>query len=246
MGNEISGTYNHENPRRVKDLAVGKKIAAEMTGQMNDLEEGDLEFIMNMTAPQFQTLSYMAMMAGMAMAMDDPKIGDKLAAKWKPWVDIVNQTDQAVTVSMWNTWPELRCEESDVVIEAGQTGKLALPKEVDFNRDYPLNPILRERKIEVLFSDGEMRQFNCNSMNHGMSRGDMVILPNGQFEVCGELPATPKPPPTAEDEAETKEIAEFMGETMAPNCPQPTKEFTDELATRMQRWLKLPAEQITV
>lgn len=238
MGNKQSATYNQENPRRVRDLKWGKKMLREMNMDLDNMEKQDVEFVSNMTAPEFQFFLIGVAGAAMGACMTDPHLGDKLAASWKPWVDIVNGTDNPVTVSMWNNWPERVCEEAGVVIEPKQTGKLALPKVVDFNRDYPLNPILNERRIDVLYSNGATDTFNCNYLNYGRSRGDVIIMPDFSFKVCEEIrPAKPEEP---NDEEADNEMQNFMAEARDPAAPKPTDEFMTQLEEKIPRWFASP------
>lgn len=243
MGNGQSAPYNPENPRRIRDLKYAFKLTNEMAKDWNSKDEEDLEFVMNLTAPEYQALAFGAVGAGMALCMDDPKRGSKLAAKWKPWVSIVNQTEGPITVSMWNNWPQRVCEEAGVVIEANQTGKLSLPKEVNFNRDYPLNPILNERRIEVLFPNGFKNEFNCNCLNYGMSRGDLVVLPTCEFKVCDEIPVNPVQH-DPDEEVAALEMMQFMAEANDPNCPPVSEEFLKILQEKLERWLKPALDEI--
>jgi len=238
MGAEHSKLpYNVENPRRLKDIVGWEKTLQDFKKSgPNEEEQEQIELFSTLTAPEFKIFMVLLLGVGMEKAMFDPSRAEKEKAAWKPWISVVNASGEQVHATMKKTWPTEETEGDVIEIPAGSIGKLPLPTEVDFNRDYPLNGILGTRLIVFRFPDCAVRIFNCNNLNYGHSRGDVRIDAGRKIEVCAEVPKDPPKQETAEEQAMGEEIRDFMAEAADPNCPQVTEARYDEIAALVMKW----------
>jgi hypothetical protein len=220
MGNEQSKTpYNVENPRRVKDLKHFYEIFQEYEALAND--KFDFEVFGNFTAPEFNLFVNGMMMVGMSMAMNDSERGNKLNKSWKPWISIDNKWTEPIEAELYMNWPTRTMEGERITIQPGEIGRLPLPKEVDFNRDYPLNPIMNERDVCFYYKNGSTMTVSCNRLNYGMHRGDFILTGPNKIDVCDEIDEN-APTVTPEQHLDGEELQDFMAESRDPNCPQLT------------------------
>lgn len=224
--------YNVETPRRMKDLKCWEKKSEEFSQQTSGAY--DKEFVGNLTAPEFRAFIIGAIMGGMAMAMDDPERGNKLNAKWKPWIFIVNESNETVKAELWMTWPTTFME-GEITILPGEIGRLPLPKEVDFNHDYPLNGIMNNRRIHLFFEDGQRKEVGCSRLNYGMSRGDFVIRMDRNIDVCEEIRDGEAVTEEEGDAEVSAELQDFLAECFDPNCPEVTEEQAQAIADFLKK-----------
>lgn len=246
MGAEQSVPYNVENPRRFKDLRCWAKVSADFQ-KHNGLYEQ--EIIGNMTAPEAQLFMLGALMAGVEMAFHDPDFGKSFNSKWKPWFSVLNNSPNSIQVELWKNWPtdylgllrnECALESDRITIPSGEIGRLPLPATVDFNRDYPLNPILNIRFIRIFFEDGQMQEKDCSLLNYGIRRMDFVVGHDRTVSVCDEI-IVPQP----KDEEENTffaEYNEFISECYDPNCPELTDEQQNQIHALLERCFKKAVE----
>ena len=231
MGATQSTPYNPENPRRLSDLPGWEIMLAELT-KHQEVQPEDTEFIASFTAPEFQALCTMTMGIAMAEVMFDPKRAEKSEARWKPWVSVLNATDERVSATMWCNGV---CETAQpIIIEGGEEGRLALPEKVNFERDYPLNPVLNPREIHFSW-DNEEKVYACARLNNGHSRNDVVLQPGRQLAECGEVPKKPQEEPAPDDVAMSLAILDFLAEASDPACPKITQERAEAIGAVLQR-----------
>lgn len=220
MGNEQSKTpYNVENPRRVRDLKNFHKIFQKYEALAND--KFDLEVFGNFTAPEFNLFMKCTMMVGMAMATTDPERGNKLNKSWKPWISIDNKWTEPIEAELYMNYPTRIMEGERITIQPGKIGRLPLPKEVDFNHERPLNPIMNERDVCFYYKNGQTMTVRCSRLNNGMSRGDFILTDPNNIDVCDEIDEN-APTVTPEQQDNREELQDFMAESRDPNCPRLT------------------------
>jgi hypothetical protein len=219
--------YNVENPRRVRDLKTFHKIIQEYKALAND--NFDLEVFANFTAPKFRIFMIGAMMFGIPMVMNDPERGNKLNNRWKPWISILNKWTEPIEAELYMNRPTRIMEGERITIQPGEIGRLPLPKEVDFNRDDPLNPIMNDRDVCFYNKTGQSLTVSCNRLNYGMTRGDFVLNSPTEIDVCDEINENdPSVAPKRQNNA--AELNDFMAEANDPSCPDLTE---DQIKTIM-------------
>jgi hypothetical protein len=237
MGAEQSVPYNVENPRRFKDLRCWTKVSADLQ-KHNKLHEQ--EIVGNMTAPEAQLFMLGALTAGLEMAFHNSNVVESLNSKWKPWFSVLNNSPKSIQVELWKNWPTNTLESELIIIPSGEIGRLPLPTTVDFNREYPLNPILNIRFIRIFFEDGQMQEEDCRRLNYGMRHMDFVVGHDRTVSVRDEI-IVPQP----KDEEENTffaEYNEFISECYDPNCPELTDEQQNQIHALLERCFKKAVE----
>jgi hypothetical protein len=235
MGNEQSKTpHDPLNPRRLRDIVKIEEFN-QMIPQLPDKELFDA--VMNFTAPEFKVFTMGMLMMGMSMCMNDQDRGKKLQKSWNAHIKVVNQTNQTISVSMhlvdWQDKTKMTFE-GEISIEAWHTGRLPLPTDVNFERDFPLSPILNCRTLIFVFGDGEQRKCNCSILNNGLHKSDLVVKPDKTFYGCEEMGDAVLTP---EQEEEGEWMRDFMAESSDPLCAEVSDERSNEIQAIIQRCL---------
>jgi hypothetical protein len=159
----------------------------------------------------------------MGMCADDSDRGKKLKKQWNAHIKVVNRTEERISVAMhFND-----ILEGELAIEPGQIGRLPLPTEVNFERDYPLNHILNDRRIDIRFADESVVKYNCGQLNAGLHKGDLIVDADKSLTSCEELNDTTLTP---EQAADGVGMRDFMAEAGDPLCIP----LSDETATKIQ------------
>lgn len=222
MGSEQSKTpYNIENPRRMKDLKTFNKILQKYEALATD--KLDVNVFGNFTAPEFRIFMMGTMILGMNMAMDDPELANRLNNSWKPWISIFNKWTEPIEAELYMNLPTRIMEGERITIQPGEIGRLPLPKEVDFNDNWPLNPILNDRDVCFYYKTGQSMTVSCILLNNGMDRGDFVLSGPTEIDVCDEINEN-ESSVTPEYQNNAAELHDFIAESYDPSCPDLTED----------------------
>jgi hypothetical protein len=225
--------YNPENPRRLRDVIKGDEFIELFPG----VEEKVLvEQLLDFTAPEYFAFMMRLAMQGMAFSMYDSEgMNASLTKNWKPYINVVNYCTDPITAVMWaEIWPERiqKLESETITIQPLETGRLPLPTQVNFNRDYPLNPILNQRTIWFGFPDGASIKYNCGGLNYGRSKGDLLVNADRTFQGIEEArDSVPDARPKEESDAIVDFVAE--GSSCGVHLTDERREVIEQLVTTL-------------
>jgi hypothetical protein len=219
------------NPRRLRDVLK----AGEITQIVPDGGKELYEDLLNLTAPEFHMFSMSMLVVGMGLCIEDQDRGKKLKKRWNAHIKVRNQMAEGISVAMYFQ----DVFEGEVAIESGQTGRLPLPTEVDFEQEFPLSPILNDRRLDIRFSDGAVVKYGCGALNGGLHKGDMVVDTDRSIISCEEFSEEVL---TAEQEEEGEGIRDFMAEAGDPLCVPLTDDATAKIQALVNRCVPAAAK----
>jgi hypothetical protein len=171
------------------------------------LSQKSIDILENMTAPEFVLFGKMIEQFTMLKAMEDDSLIKKLENYWNDSGSIIvtNKTKESLDVFLTHK----QCIEEEITVPSLNSSVLPLPKNVDFNLDYPLLSILKSRELDIRFPDGYRKIINAAEIGLPGYLGvysDIVITPDRSHQLYDKIPSSTTISP--EEEAEISEFIE--------------------------------------